>query len=411
MPTDRRRQPVPFARQISTVLLMLVLLVLGCGSPTLQPVAASSGSGLAVSAAILPQDVQPTTGEDPTATDTAIPPAPTDTQPPPPTETPFPPTDTPTPVPPTSTATDTPVPTSTPLPPAPTATTAPSRGPVSLDIVSDVASTAAGQPATYRVTVSNGTVAQAITLSITSEHDWPLALTNGLTNQPVPASGNDSHRFDLGAFAPNEAGLILIKVTPPDGTTAGTTDFLIITASSATNPKPLHAWTTVLDSSDLPPTASATPDPSGTATPSPTASATTTTSSLSIGGSGGSFGSVSALGRIDPNLSGISSETDADGATYIRTGAIVLTVQADGAWTVSCSLTGLDELAGQSPLMWRVSGTDAWHTFVADGPDTVCARGGAGTTVVSLDLALLVAISDTPTKLTGTIHISLNSAG
>lgn len=408
MYADRRRQRPHLLLRTSAALLILAMLMFGFGNPAPHLVSASSGSSLAISAAILPQDDQPTTGEDPTATDT---PAPTDTPQSPPTETPIPPTDTPTPMPPTSTATDAPVPTNTPVPPDPTATPPPAAGPVALDIVSDVASTAAGQPATYRVTISNGTTAQAITLTILSEHDWPVALSNGLTNQTIPPDPDDPHRFDLGAFVPDQAGLVLIQITPPDGIASGTTDFLIITATSASNPRPLHAWTTVLDSTDLPPAATGTADSAGTATPSPTASATTTTSSLSIGGSGGSFGSVSALGRVDPTLTGITSETDAEGATYIRQSAVVLTIQADAPWTVSCALAGWDEHAGQSPLMWRVSGSDTWHTFVADGPEAICARGSAGTTVVSLDLALRVAISDPPTKLTGTIHISLNSAG
>jgi hypothetical protein len=91
------------------------------------------------------------------------------------------------------------------------------------------------------------------------------------------------------------------------------------------------------------------------------------------------------LGSLDPAIPGLQSSVDEHGATYIKPGALTITIQSDNAWTLNCAITG------NQTLHWRLGGTDTWLAFGSPDQPVACASGPAGTTVVTIDLSLQVA--------------------
>jgi hypothetical protein len=127
----------------------------------------------------------------------------------------------------------------------------------------------------------------------------------------------------------------------------------------------------------------------------------TASRSLTITGPGGQFGSVDMLGSLDPAIPGLQSSVDERGATYIKPGALTITIQSDNAWTLNCAITG------NQTLHWRLGGTDTWLAFGSPDQPVACASGPAGTTVVTIDLSLQVAAGVDRGQFASTISFAL----
>ena len=261
---------------------------------------------------------------------------------------------------------------------------------------------------------------------LSSSQNWPVIVRDAATNTQVSDPDGDDV-YDLGSFQPGQTRSLIVTLGIPAGTGGGTTDILTLAVPADHLVDPVTVRTTATGSdqiaTDTPtdatqiPGATETPtaDGSTTATPEASASATGTASptatsatSLSISGSA-DFGNVDILGHVDPSVSGVTSTTDDQGATYIRSRAIRITVTSDTTWSVSCSLTGASSALTGDGLTWSVHKSGEWHTFADDGEGAICASGGPGSTTVVLDLSLRVNFGDPPDPLSGTIHISLKS--
>ena len=384
---------MPNCRNLLLTLTLLMGLI-GLGG---RSVLASGATGFTNTLTTIHEDDN--VAEDPTATD--VPPPSTSTEIPatatdiPPTTTQVPPTNTDIPstatdVPPTATnipptATDIP-PTATAVPPSATATvaiptaTVPATGGLHLAFADLDVTANPGDTVTRSLTISNGAVAQAIVLEIHSQHDWPLTVTNSLTNTTLASPQHDGI-YPLGNFAPDEAALITIALHIPADAAPGA-DSLTVSVPHRPEIASVQVITTI---------ASPTPVPAV---------------SVEIAGTGASFGAINILGTIDPTIPNLTSTTDSTGAAYIKHGAIRVTVTSTTAWTLRCSLTGSDGLVGDNGLTWRANPDAGWLAFGSESQPIVCATGQPGTTVVVIDLRLRVDLGEPSVPLIGTIQIS-----
>lgn len=311
-------------------------------------------------------------------------------------------TNTPAPVPtatgtvtPESTATNTPVfATSTATPEStatstPTTTPTPTAGPVTLTFEEREVAVDPGADARFVLTVENGDVAQTIDLATSSTNDWTIALyqpvetvpdevaatVGGVAALPMTdleplTDSDDDGRLDIGRLEPGEQCIIVITLTAPSDTLAGVEDTLTVRVPGQPGVRAVAIVNSVI--------------------------------SVELEGSA-AFGSIDMLGTIDPSIPGLSSATDKTGATYVKPGAVLITVTSNAAWTLLCSQEGGPEL---SNLSWRIAGTDGWNRFATSEPGDICATGPTGTTVISLDLSMRVDAGDPAASLAGTIRFS-----
>ncbi|MDQ2683692.1 MAG: hypothetical protein M3Y37_09215, partial [Chloroflexota bacterium] len=345
------------------------------------PTLAEDAEPTPVDTVVAAQEATETATSEPTATETAVPePTATETDVPPiATATVEPSTATATTEPPSATAipeTETATSTSEPTETA-TATATPTEGPVELEFEERIVAADPGADARVALIVRNRDVPQTINLATSSTSDWTVRLfLVDDEDRETPLTDTDGDgRDDLGHV---EAGIetrVLITASVPAGTLAGTKDTLTVRVPGQ-------------------------PGERATVTINPVLI-------VDLAGSA-SFDAVDILGTLDSSIPGLSSAPDDTGATYVRSGAITITVTSNSPWTLSCSLAGAspDLTERGSRLSWRISGDESWTPFTLGESGPVCASGDAGTTTVVLDLRMRVDLRDTAEQLTGTIRFS-----
>ena len=354
-------------RTALSVLALILTLVIGPGlSTSVSAAEEATPTDLIVSAG---DPTEPATPE-PTATDVL---EPTATASPEPTATDTPePTGTTAPEP---SATETPTPSATSTP-EPTATATPTEGPVELEFAKPALSADPGATARFELIVRNGNVPQTIDFATSSAAGWTVELlTVDEGDQSLLADSDDDGRGDIGRVRASAEERIVVTVAVPADTLAGTEDTLTVRVPGQ-------------------------PGERATLTVNPILI-------VDLAGSA-SFGAVNMLGQLDPSIPGLTSSEDAEGATYVRFGAIRITVTTNADWSLSCSLTGAspDLTERGSRLSWRLSGSEVWTPFTLGDEGPVCASGTAGTTVIELDLRMRVDLGDTAEQLAGTIRLS-----
>jgi hypothetical protein len=123
---------------------------------------------------------------------------------------------------------------------------------------------------------------------------------------------------------------------------------------------------------------------------------------LSVDAKEVSFGKISASGKLDSSITGLSSSTDDRGAYFVLSGAVAVTVSAGVPWTGACEA---QENAGTAPtvaiaagrLEWRLVGTTTWTTFFPSISDASCFPSpDVGTRTFGYDLRLRVEADDPP---------------
>lgn len=395
--TSRRRSGSPRAHRPRWI-ARVVLLALVIGLLPIAGITTAQADESETSPTTIPAD-------EPEATATDIP-APTATA------TSEPPTTTATPVPPT--ATSTPAPTST---TAPTATAAPNSGPVTLAFTPNDYTVAAGNDLVRLLTISNGNRAQSLDLTLNSSAAWVITVTDESSGSQL-ASGQKRVSFSLPVLQPGETRTLVIRLSVPASAEPGEIDYLsarpvgqdgvVVSTTVATNPsdEPVDPETPVdpdhptpADNPDTP-----TPQPVTTATsvPGDDPDQAEPARTLTIGGHGGSFGTMSILGVVDSTIPGLTSSADASGATYIKTGAVIVTIESDTPWVLFCTARG-----DAPQLTWRITGGETWSRFGSSAKPVVCARGEAGTTEMTFDLSLRIAIGGETGNLESTIAFTL----
>jgi hypothetical protein len=115
-----------------------------------------------------------------------------------------------------------------------------------------------------------------------------------------------------------------------------------------------------------------------------------------------SFGKISATGKLDPSITGLSSSTDDRGAFYVLSGAVAMTVSAGIPWTGACEAqenagTAATVAIAAGRLEWRLVGTTTWTSFPPSISDTSCFPSpDVGTRTFGYDLRLRVETDDPP---------------
>jgi hypothetical protein len=280
---------------------------------------------------------------------------------------------------PDATASPTTAPTPPPIEPA---TETPEAGSVDLTLLRERRRGDPGGTVDFDATVHNGDVGQVVNLTADPDADWSAKLLS-TSGDPLSDSDGDGAP-DTGYLEPGHRREIVLQVDVPDDALAdshGSVILATLSVGSGSVPASVSATVYVRDST-----------------------------SVEVSGNGASFGVVGPDGRIDPAVDGVTSNADQLGATYTKNGAIDLTVTSNGDWSISCGVAGIANggALGAARFEWRAGDDGVWTEFRPEGQSAICAQGGAGTTVIEIDLRMRVLWSDLPGDLGGNFIVILD---
>lgn len=234
-----------------------------------------------------------------------------------------------------------PGPTPTPSP-TPTPTPAPPSGTTDIN-PNNRADANPGAIVAYMHTVTHtGVSFDTKDITYVSSRGWTSGLyaADGVT--PLTDT-NGNGIVDTGRLSAGQSVTIVVKVSVPAGTLAGTQDVTTVTANSGRNPSPANSYSVT----DI----------------------TTVKGVLSISMSAASvtFGFVGPTGEVDPAVTGVTSTTNASGAYYVKSAAQTVTVTSNAPWTGYCRAGENTGPAGifvtNERLEWRLVDDATWRPF------------------------------------------------